>query len=381
MKKTSKKMVMHIITGLNNGGAEASLFRLITYDTQNTHIVISMMDEGKYGKPLQEQGTVVHCLNMHRGKITYQGLRKLWMLLREIKPDVIQTWMYHADLVGGIFAKLQGISCVWNIRHSDLSPQKTSLSTRTVARLCALLSHFLPAKIVACAQQAAIVHQKIGYKKNKFITIPNGYNFEQFHVKEADINTLSKSLNLPNTLSILGLVARFDPQKDHHNLIQALKIIHDQNIPFHCLLVGKDISPDNKTLFSWIEEAGLIEQISLLGQRDDIPLIMHRLDIHSSSSSGEAFPNVLAEAMLCGIPCVTTNVGDAALIVGDTGWVVPPSNSQALADAILTAIQEKEQNPAAWKARKQAARQRIMDNFSIERMISAYNQVWQETDN
>ena len=373
--------ILHIITGLNNGGAEASLFRLITNDTKNTHIIISMMDEGKYAQPLQELGITVHCLNMPRGKIHYKGQQKLWQLLKEIKPDVVQTWMYHADLIGGIVAKSQAIPCVWSLRNSDLSPQKTSLSTRAVVRLCALLSPVLPAKIISCAQQAATVHQKIGYKKNKFITIPNGYNFDQFCVKEADINTLSTSLNLPNNVPILGLVARFDPQKDHHNLIQALKIVHDQNVPFHCLLIGKDISSDNQELFSWVEQAGLIERISLLEQRDDIPLIMHRLDIHTSSSYGEAFPNVLAEAMACGTPCVTTNVGDAALIVGDTGWVVPPSDSKALANAILTALKEKEENPSAWQARKQAARQRIIDNFSIERMVAAYNQVWQGTNN
>jgi glycosyltransferase involved in cell wall biosynthesis len=287
--------------------------------------------------------------------------------------------MYHADLIGGIVAKSQAIPCVWSLRNSDLSPQKTSFSTRAVVRLCAFLSLLLPTKIISCAQQAAIVHQKIGYKKNKFITIPNGYNFHQFRVKEADINTLSTSLNLPDTFPILGLVARFDPQKDHHNLIQALKIVSEQNVQFHCLLVGKDISPNNQKLFSWIEQAGLIERISLLEQRDDIPLIMHRLDIHTSSSYGEAFPNVLAEAMVCGTPCVTTDVGDAALIVGNTGWVVPPSNSQALANAILTALKEKEENPNAWQTRKQAARQHIVDNFGIERMVAAYNQVWLET--
>jgi glycosyltransferase involved in cell wall biosynthesis len=371
--------IFHIITGLNNGGAEASLFRLITHDVQNTHVVISMMDEGKYGKPLQELGIAVNCLNMPRGKITYKGLSKLWYLLKNSKPDVVQTWMYHADLIGGIVAKSQAIPCVWSLRNSDLSPQKTSFSTRAVVRLCAFLSLLLPTKIISCAQQAAIVHQKIGYKKNKFITIPNGYNFHQFRVKEADINTLSTSLNLPDTFPILGLVARFDPQKDHHNLIQALKIVSEQNVQFHCLLVGKDISPNNQKLFSWIEQAGLIERISLLEQRDDIPLIMHRLDIHTSSSYGEAFPNVLAEAMVCGTPCVTTDVGDAALIVGNTGWVVPPSNSQALANAILTALKEKEENPNAWQTRKQAARQHIVDNFGIERMVAAYNQVWLET--
>lgn len=370
--------IVHLITGLGNGGAEASLFRLVTNDTINTHIIISMMDEGRYGKLLQEQGIIVYCLNISRGKVT--GLCKLWKLIKRIKPDIVQTWMYHADFIGGIISKLQNIPCFWSLRNSG-SLQKIAFSTRIVIRLCAFTSFFLPIKIISCAKQATKNHQAIGYQKSKLITIPNGYNFHQFHVTEEQINTLNISLDLPDNLPLLGLVARFDPQKDHYNLIQALKIVSDHNVKFHCLLVGSDMSPNNQELFSWIEKAGHTKQISLLEQRDDIPLIMHRLDIHTSSSYGEGFPNVLAEAMICGTPCVTTNVGDAGLIVGDTGWVVPPSNSQELANAIMAAIQEKEQNPVAWHSRKQAAKQRIMDNFSIEHMVSNYNQVWQGINN
>jgi Glycosyltransferase len=121
----------------------------------------------------------------------------------------------------------------------------------------------------------------------------------------------------------------------------------------------------------------LEDNISLLGQRTDIATIMNSLDVHILSSSfGEGFPNVVAEAMACGTPCITTDVGDAAIIVGDTGWVVPPKDSQALANAMLEAMEEKQNNPQAWKARKQACRERIVNNFSIEKMVDSYHQVW-----
>ncbi len=372
------KKIIHIITSLKDGGAEASLFRLLKYDTQNTHIVISMMDEGKYAKLLQELGITVHCLKMPRGKITRQGLNNFWNLIKKLKPDLIQTWMYHADLIGAVIAKLQGIPCVWNIRNSDLSPKKTSTSTRIVARVNAVLSYSFPKKVISCAQQSVDVHKKIGYKKNNFFIIPNGYHFENFFASYEKVNLIKNNLNLPSHVPILGMVARFDPQKDHYNLLQALHYLRRQPKDFRCLLIGFQMDATNRKLAQWIVNADLQNKVILLGQRSDIPIIMNSLDIHVLSSCGEAFPNVIAEAMGCGTPCITTNVGDAALIVGDTGWVVPSSNSQALADAILAAIQEKEQNPIAWQARKRAAKQRIMDNFSIERMVATYNQVWQE---
>lgn len=371
--------ITHIITGLNNGGAEAVLYRLIYHDQENTHIVISMMGEGKYSNPLHAIGVKIHYINMPRGKLTYKGIINLWKIIKNTNSDIIQTWMYHADLIGGTLAKLQGASkIIWGIRNSDLSSQTTTLSTRIVARLCAILSHTIPTTIISCSEQAAKSHQKIGYIKKKFTVIPNGYDFKLFAPNSVNCKLLLDELHIQKDKIVLGMIGRFNPHKNHRNLINTLSILKNRKIDFLCLLVGSGMSYTNKELKTWIEQADLAEQVLLLEQRNDIPNIMNILDLHILSSIGEAFPNVLAEAMSCGTPCITTNVGDASLIVGNTGWVVPISNSSALADAILTAIQEKEQDPDAWHARKQAARQRIIDNFSIERMVAAYNNVWSE---
>lgn len=369
--------IIHIITGLHSGGAEAVLYRLIQHRESSQHIVISMMDEGKYGSKLTTLDIPVFCLNMPRGKITFYGLKKLWRILKKQKPDVVQTWMYHADLVGGTIARLIGIKrIVWGIRNSNLSPEKTSLSTRLVARTCALLSHLVPAKIVSCAAQAVESHQSIGYANKRFVIIPNGYNFQQFTPNLIMRKKIHEQLGLSDMPPNLGMIGRFDSLKDHLNLIKALGILNKNGILFRCLLVGLDMDANNTILNQWLNQENIQDNVLLLGQSDDIPSVMNALDLHVLSSIGEAFPNVLAEAMACGIPCVTTNVGDAALIVGDTGWVVPPSDSQALADAILAAIEEKERHPDTWRARKQAARQHIINNFSIERMVVAYNKVW-----
>ncbi|WP_240474058.1 glycosyltransferase [Salinivibrio socompensis] len=185
------------------------------------------------------------------------------------------------------------------------------------------------------------------------------------------------SLNDLNSKFLLGTIGRFNPQKDHVGLLKSLDLVKRRCSEFSAVLIGKDITSNNLFLMDKIKKIEFEDNISLLGQRTDIATIMNSLDVHILSSSfGEGFPNVVAEAMACGTPCITTDVGDAAIIVGDTGWVVPPKDPQALANAILEAMEEKQNNPQAWQARKQACRERIINNFSIEKMVSSYHQVW-----
>lgn len=369
--------VFHVITGLNNGGAEAVLYRLCTNDKQATHSVISMMDMGKYGPMLEVAGITVHCLNMPQGKLTFSGMRKLYSLLKNNRPNVVQTWMYHADMIGGVVAKMAGVKNIfWNIRHSTLEPGKSKRSTILIAKLCASLSKSLPTGIVCCADEALSVHAAVGYDKRKMTVIYNGYQLDQFKVDaQAGLN-VKKELNIVNKPYILGLVGRFNPQKDHANLLASLGQLKENVNDFTCLLVGTAINNKNTELLEMIKKHSLEDQILLLDQRSDIPAIMNALDVHVLSSTTEGFPNVLAEAMACGTPCVTTNVGDAALIVGETGWVVPPSDSIALYQAIAQAHEEKQTNDIAWQQREKAARQRIVDNFSIETMVDKYHAVW-----
>ena len=368
--------ITHIITGLNNGGAEAVLYRLCTNDTQAKHTVISLMDMGKYGPLLQAAGVEVHCLNMPAGRVSFAGLRKLYKLLKSLQPDAVQTWMYHADLIGGLVAKFAGIKNInWGIHHTVLVKGETKRSTILVAKLCALLSRFVPTKIVCCAHKSVEVHTELGYHKEKMIVIGNGYQLEKFAPNSNAGKKIRQELELVEQEIILGIVGRFDPLKDHFNLLRALSLL-PSDFAYRCLLIGKDLNTDNAPLMQEIKRLDIQDNTLLLDQRSDIPAVMNALDLHILSSMSEAFPNVLAEAMACGTPCVTTDVGDAALIVGNTGWVVPPKNPQALADAIMQAANEKLTDNQAWSLRKESARKRIVENFSIEIMIEGYHRVW-----
>jgi glycosyltransferase involved in cell wall biosynthesis len=368
--------IFHIITGLTDGGAEEVLYRLCTHDKQNRHTVISLMDSGKYGALLEASGIAVYCLGMPRGRMTLTGLWKLWRLLRRKRPDVVQTWMYHADFIGGIVAKLARIPIIcWGIHNSNLDPEKSARSTILVARMCAWLSHSIPSVIVSCSAQAASVHQAMGYARGKFTIIPNGYNLVEFAPNSEARAQLRRELGVNEKTILLGMVARYDPQKDHANLVSALRLIKHKNESFQCVLVGAEMEASNYELCRLIENQGVRSNILLLGRRHDITGIMNAFDIHVLSSSGEAFPNVLAEAMACGTPCVTTDVGDAAVIVGNTGWVVPPSNSELLANAISEAIAEM-QDSEKWAKRSSMCREIVVLNFSLERMVDNYHNVW-----
>ena len=370
--------ILHVITGLNNGGAEGVLYRLCKYDNICQHVIISMMGEGKYGPLLKDLGIEVHCLNMPQGRLSILGLWRLFKLISNNKPDVVQTWMYHADLIGGLVARFAGMKHVfWNVRHTTLDPGKSKRSTIWVAKVCAIISGWVPRKIVYCAHKAKAVHEATGYKKGKAEIIHNGFDFTQFSIDNFSRAAFRSELGLNNDVSLIGMVGRYHPQKDHISLIKALCLVKKQNYNFKLVLIGRELNAINQTFLNHIRDNRLTENVILLGQRTDISTVMNGLDLHILSSSfGEAFPNVVAEAMLCGTPCVVTDVGDAALIVGESGWIVPPKELQSLANSIMQALQEKQTNQQAWLLRKEACRSRIVDNFSMEKMKESYRRVW-----
>lgn len=368
--------VVHVISGLADGGAEAVLYRLCRRDRQYRHTVVSLHDEGKYGSLLRDIGVTVQCLDMPRGSISLGGLRRLWQVLRLLRPDVVQTWMYHADLVGGVVARLSGIRAVcWGIHSTDLKRGESKTRTILVARLCSWLSKWVPRRIICCAQTAAASHAASGYDVKKLVVINNGYDLSEFRPNDRERFRLRDELNLPRDLPLIGMVGRFDPYKDHAGLIAALSHVVAANVEFRCVLVGSGMEESNATLRDWIHASGLADRIQLLGRRNDIPAVMNALDVHVLSSLGEAFPNVLAEAMACGTPCVTTDAGDAPLIVGETGWVVPKGQPEALADAIIIALGAC-RDEEAWGVRCAAARSRVVDRFSVETMVQEYNEIW-----
>ena len=372
-----KLKVVHVITGLSTGGAEMMLYMLVSrmgrdkFDIR----VISLTDIGPIGKKIEELGIPVRALGMKRGIPDPRMVFKLTRWLKTYSPDIIQTWMYHADLVGGLAARFAGnFPVVWGIHHSNLDPEGSKRTTIWTVKVCAWFSLWLPVKIVCCSKASRQIHTALGYDPDRMVVIPNGFDLDIFKPDSEGGALVRQELGISEDTILIGMVGRFDPQKDHRNFIKAAALLQKEIRSVQFLLCGDHVTWENLKLSRWIDGADLHGYFHLLGRRYNIPRIMTALDIASSSSSyGEAFPLVLGEAMACGVPCVVTDVGDSALIVGDTGIVVPPKDPNTLAIAWKKLIE-------IGKDKRQKlgdnARLRISENFSLSSVVKRYEELY-----
>jgi glycosyltransferase involved in cell wall biosynthesis len=370
------RRVMHVITTLTTGGAEVMLLRLLSRMDRNVFEaeVVCLASPGRVGEQIRALGIPVHSLEMNPGRPDPRVVLRLARLIRARRPEIVQTWMYHADLIGGVAARLAGRSeVVWGIHNSTL-PRTTKRSTRLVVAALSRLSHRVPRRIVACAAVAREVHRKLGYDDARMVTIPNGFDMESYRPDPAARRSVREELGLAVGTRLIGLVARFHPQKDHRNFVRAAGELHKAMPGVHFVLCGDGVDAANLELAGWIREAGVVERVHPLGPRDDTPRIMASLDLLCSSSSfGEAFPLVVGEAMASGVPCVVTDIGDSALLVGDTGAVVPPRDPVALASAWRDLLGLGATARASLGAR---ARERIASRYSLEEITRRYEDLY-----
>ena len=369
-----------IITGLSTGGAEMMLLKLLERldPARFSPHVISLTTLGEIGPRIQALGIPVAALGMRPGAIPNPiAFARLVRQLKTLKPDVVHTWMYHADLVGGLAARLAGVPAIaWNVRHSNLSRDKNKWTTRAVVYLCAKISRWVPARIVCNSQAARSIHIGIGYDSDRFVVLPNGFDLARFYPDPSARHTVRSELGISEMAPLVGLIARFDPQKNHQVFLKAAGQLHLQQADVHFLLAGEGVEESNPAIRKWVRQFGVTEVTHLLGLRQDIPGLTAALDIASSSSSyGEAFPNVIGEAMACGVPCAVTDVGDSAYIVGDTGRVVPPGDMAGLAAAWaqLLAMPDTER-----RALGQRARARVAEHFEIGAVVARYEAFYEE---
>lgn len=368
--------IIYIITGLSTGGAEVMLYKLLSRINRQrfTPVVISLMDRGTWGDRIADLGIPIYTIGMKSGTLNLINIWQMIHIVRQLKPDLIQGWMYHGNLAAQ-FVKLfifRQVPVFWNIRHSLHSLELEKPRTTIIIKLCARFSH-LPKKILYNSQNSSKQHEKIGYCLEKTCVIPNGFETEKFTPSTEACLSVRSELNIPENALLIGLIGRYHPIKDHFNFLQAAALLLKTYSNVQFVLVGNKVDWENQILSELIQELGLIKHIHLLGERHDVPRLTAALDIASSSSSGEGFPNVIGEAMSCGVPCVVTDVGDSAWIVGDTGKVVPPKNPEALANAWQALIDiGKESRESLGKA----ARARVIKCFSLDSIVAEYEALY-----
>lgn len=374
--RRDKVSITHIVTGLNPGGAETMLYKLLAgatkgrFDSQ----VISLIDGGEIKEKIEELGVQVYSLGMNQGRPSLQSFARLAKRLRQSPPHIIQTWMYHSNFVGGLIGKFfTSAPIVWNIRCSN--PDLAGRGTIWIANACAGLSRVIPTRIICNSISAWNDHIEMGYEKEKMIVIQNGFDLEHFRPAPEARLAVRKELQLSPEAKLVGIFARFDPFKDPENFVRAAAHLHTLMPDVHFVMCGREMTWSHNQLVEWIEQADIQGNCHLLGQCYDVPHWMAAMDVIVSSSQSEGFPNVLGEAMACGVPCVTTDAGDSALIVGNTGKVVPIKEPEMLAqacEALLKLNYEERQLLGL------AARRQIQEHFSLSTIVQRYEQLYQK---
>jgi glycosyltransferase involved in cell wall biosynthesis len=363
--------VVHVITALGSGGAERVLYLVASHNPSASgiqHKVVCLSDEGVYEVELRRAGVEVQCLHMQPGSAPVGAFFKLVRLLRLWRPDVVMTWLYHADLMGTLAGRVAGVQrIVWNVRCSDMAFSQYSPMTRWVVTLLARLSA-MPWAIATNSNAGKRAHEALGYKPKRWVHLPNGFDTDEWKPHPECRKKTRHALGLSEANFVIGMVARVDPQKDHTTFLEAARTLVRKRADLRVVLVGQG----TEGLFIPTE----LRPITLaLGERRDLPRLMRALDLFVLSSYGEGFPNVIGEAMASGVTCVASDVGDVAFIVGKAGLVVPPQDPEALALAIDNLISRPAEDLSALSM---LARRRIEDEFSIEGCFRRYADLFKE---
>lgn len=365
----ARPIVMHVITGLRTGGAERALLRLVGGGLArefDTHIV-SMEDEGTVGPRLRDANATVHILKVRDNPVA--AFRRLRQLAATLRPAVVQGWMYHGNL-GALAAAGTvpgGVPALFNIRQGldDIAAEKPI--TRQVIRLNRLLSR-RPVQILYNSHRSRDQHQTYGFSSRKSRVIPNGFELDQFLPDDRARAAVRRAIGIKEDAVVVGNFARFHPMKDHAGLLRAANMALGRGLDAHFLLTGRGVSFQSLEFADNVDE-GWRNRFHIFGDRPDVAEMMQAIDIYASSSAwGEGFPNVIGEAMASSRPCIGTDVGDTGRVIGDSGFVVPPSDSGALADALVTLGGD-----AVLRARLgRRARNIIEDKFDVDAVANQY---------
>jgi glycosyltransferase involved in cell wall biosynthesis len=339
--------------------------------------VVSLTEIDTIGEALKNRGISVTNLNMNRARPNPLVLISLANHFRHQKTDVVQTWLYHADLAGAVAGLPMRLPVIWNLRQSDLDPKTSKRGTILTAKSCAMISSFAPEHIICCSEASRLVHTNLGYDGSKMSVIGNGVDFTAFKPDVAAGHRIRAEIGISEDQLLVGFAARFHPQKDHLTLIKAAKILLKTHANIRFVLCGEDINDENQALVSMLTEHGVLDYFTLLGERDDVADINNALDIATMSSSyGEGFPNILAEAMACSVPCVATDIGDAGYIVGNTGTIVEATKPERLAEGLAGIVMMSAfQRDALGKA----AFTRAQQNFKLETVVGKYQSLYEDT--
>ncbi len=367
--------VLHVTTSFGLGGAEGNLARLVCNmdRARFENAVVAMKLRFFAPDQVKRAGVPIRSLGMRPELPSPMALARLLRILRQVRPHILQTWLYHADLIGLLAGKLARVPVIaWNIRCSLIDMRDRRMSALVRRTLISLSG--IPDVVIANSQSGLQAHEALGYRPRRWMWIPNSVDLDRFRPQAGARTRLRAELGIADGATLIGLVAGFNPMKDHANFMGAARLLAAENPTVRFVLAGLNVDWCNERIVSLIESTGVRERFHLLGLRDDIHDVTAGLDIACSSSASEGSSNAVAEAMACGVPCVVTNVGDSALIVGDAGKVVPPRDSGALAQGCRELLELSPQQRLDLGVR---ARRRITEHFSVPQIVDRYQELYE----
>lgn len=371
--------IVHIIIGLEVGGAELMLKRLLLHSQKKEkyqHIVISLTKPGVIGLSLQQQGLTVHSLGMDSLLSIPKTFFKLKKLLKSIDPDTVQTWMYHADFLGGLAAKSLGIkNIIWGIRTTDVSQGASSLTVH-LSKVCAKLSYYIPDSIVCAANVSKDYHIGIGYDESKMIVIPNGFDIDAFSATKEDGLDVREQVNLSPDDIVIGSVGRFNSVKNQKLFIDVAAALVKKCPELKFMLVGRHNTNENEELMSWIKQYDLMSNFRLLGQRNDIPKCLKAMDIFCLHSKTEGFPNVVGEAILSDVICVATNVGDIGVLL-DRESIAQSNDVLGISNIISRYLSYPEQELIK---KANLNKNNVIEKYSMESVLNKFHDLYLENE-
>jgi glycosyltransferase involved in cell wall biosynthesis len=367
--------IVHLITGLETGGAERMLSRLVARTDRDRFrsIVVSMTGAGTIGPVLVMAGVELISLDMQRAIPDPRSLLRFAGILREVRADILQTWLYHADFFGLMVKRLGNVPhLVWNLRCSDIALMPAAATVRRILSLCSAV----PDAVIVNSHAGQRFHEHIGYRPRRWEVIPNGFDSVEFSFDPAARQRVRSELGIARDAILIGLPARYHPMKDHVTFFAAAARVAAEPADVRFVLVGPGTEPTNRALAKVVAERGLYERVTLLGERYDMPAVYAALDIATLSSAwGEGLPNVLGEAMACELPCAATECGDARVLLADAGLVVPPRDPNALAEAWKALITYGADGRRSLGGK---ARARILRHYDLGLIVARYEALYSD---
>jgi Glycosyltransferase len=350
-------LIVHVITGLETGGAELMLSRLVRGSKDFRHVVISLTGKGTIGPDLVSNGIEVIALGLRPGLAALTGLPRLMLLIRRLRPALVQTWLYHADMLGTLAAFPGGCrNVVWALRCSNMDRER-------YGRLLALLARLspLPRAVLANSQTGKDWHERLGYRPRAWHVIVNGIDTTRFRPDAEARARWRKQLGIGGHMVLVGMVARVDPMKNHAAFLAAARQISQirPDVAFVVAGRGTEDLPEGQVI-----RLGEVKDVAGLYAAMDISLLISRF--------GEGFPNVVAEAMACGLPVIVSDIGDSARIIADTGITVPVDDENALESAIRFLTDDPQHRLSLGKK----ARRRVEHEYSLTKAVAAFEDVW-----